>query len=100
VVVNVIVLVEVAYLFSCRSLHRSVFTIGWFTNRWAVLGSVAMVGAQLFFTYAPIMNRLFHTAPITAISWLRIVAVAAVALAAVEIEKALRFGWGRNWALK
>jgi Ca2+-transporting ATPase len=100
VVVNVIVLVEVAYLFSCRSLHRSFFSIGWFTNRWAVLGSVAMIGAQLLFTYAPIMNRLFHTAPITAISWLRIVAVAVVALVAVEIEKALRYGWGRNRAAK
>ena len=96
VVVNVIVLVEVAYLFSCRSLHRSVFSIGWFTNPWAVLGSVAMIGAQVLFTYAPIMNRLFHTAPITPFSWLRIVAVAVMALVAVEIEKALRYGWGRN----
>ncbi len=100
VVVNVIVLVEVAYLFSCRSLHRSVFAIGWLTNRWAVLGSAAMIGAQVLFTYAPVMNRLFHTAPITAISWLRIVAVAAVALVAVESEKALRFDWARSRSLK
>ncbi len=89
-VVNVIVLVEVAYLFSCRSLHRSVFAIGWFSNPWALLGAVAMVGAQLLFTYAPVMNRLFRTAPIAADSWLRIVGVAAAALAVVELEKWLR----------
>ena len=90
-VVNVIVLVEIAYLFSCRSLHRSVFAIGWFTNPWALVGAGTMLGAQLLFTYAPGMNRLFHTAPIAVNSWLRIVGVAALALAAVEIEKQL---WG------
>ena len=89
-VVNVIVLVEVAYLFSCRSLHRSVFAIGWFSNPWALMGAVAMVAAQLLFTYAPVMNRIFRTAPITANSWLRIVGVAAAALAVVELEKWLR----------
>ena len=91
-VVNVIVLVEIAYLFSCRSLHRSVFAIGWLTNGWAVAGAAAMIGAQLLFTYAPIMNRLFRSAPLEVGSWLRIVAVAAVALVAVETEKWLRFG--------
>jgi cation-transporting ATPase F len=46
-VVNVVVLVEMAYLFSCRSLNHSIFSIGWFTNRWAIAGSLAMLGAQL-----------------------------------------------------
>jgi hypothetical protein len=36
------------------------------------------------------MNRLFRTAPITGECWLRIVGVAAAALAAVELEKWLR----------
>ena len=95
-VVNVIVLVEIAYLFSCRSLNHSVFAVGWFTNWWAITGSLAMLGAQLLFTYAPVMNRLFHSAPIEAESWLRIVGVAAVAFVAVEIEKWLRFGKRRH----
>jgi magnesium-transporting ATPase (P-type) len=90
-VVNVIVLVETAYLFSCRSLTRSVFSLGFFSNRWAVAGALAMLGAQLLFTYVPAMNRLFHTAPIGADTWLRIAAVAAAAFAAVESEKWLRF---------
>ena len=95
-VVNVIVLVEIAYLFSCRSLNHSVFTIGWFTNGWALAGSLAMLGAQLLFTYAPVMNQLFHTAPIGAESWLRIAGVAALAFVAVEIEKWIRFGGHRG----
>lgn len=90
-VIGVIVLVEIAYLFSCRSLKHSLFAIGAFTNWWAVAGSLAMVAAQLLLTYAPFLNRLFHTAPIDALSWLRIVGVAVAAFVAVEVEKWLRF---------
>ncbi len=96
VAVNSIVLVQTIYLFNCRSLNHSVFVIGWFTNRWAIVGSLAMLGAQLLFTYTPVMNKLFHSAPINAQSWLRIAGVAAVVFVVVEIEKWLRFGRGRG----
>ena len=76
----------------CRSLSHSLFAIGWFKNHWAIAGSLAMLGAQILFTYAPVMNKLFHTAPIDAESWLRIAGVAGAAFAAVEFEKWLRFG--------
>jgi len=95
-VINVIVVVEIAYLFNCRSLTHSAFSTGLLSNRWAVYGSLAMLGAQLLLTYLPVMNQLFHTAPIGAESWLRIVGVAAVAFAVVEFEKWLRFGRGRG----
>jgi Ca2+-transporting ATPase len=97
-VVNVIVMVETGYLFSCRSLNHSLFAIGLFTNRLALVGALGMIAAQMLFTYAPIMNRLFHTMPLGLESWLRICAVAAVAFAVVEFEKWIRFGGtrGRN----
>ena len=99
-VINVIVFVEIAYLFSCRSLSHSLFAIGWITNRWVTAGSLAMLGAQLLFTYAPVMNRLFHSAPIDGESWLRIVGVSAIAFVAVEFEKWIRFGRGGSVAEK
>ena len=92
VAVNTIVVVQMVYLFNCRSLRHSLFAIGWFTNRWAIVGVLAMLGAQLLFTYLPVMNRLFHSAPIDGGAWLRIAGVAALAFAAVEFEKWLRFG--------
>lgn len=95
-VINVIVLVELAYLFSCRSLNHSVFAIGWFTNPWAIGDALAMLAAQLLFTYAPVMNKLFHTAPIDAGFWLRIAGVAGAAFVTVELEKWLRFGRRRG----
>ena len=95
-VINVIVVVEIAYLFNCRSLSHSFFSTNVLSNRWAIAGSLAMLAAQLLLTYTPVMNKLFHTAPISAESWLRIVGVAAVAFTIVEIEKWLRYGRSRG----
>ena len=41
---------------------------------------------------APLMNRLFHSAAISAESWLRIILVALLAFTIVELEKWIRFG--------
>jgi magnesium-transporting ATPase (P-type) len=94
IVVNTIVMVEVFYLFNCRSLTRSMFTIGLCSNPWVLGGAAAMIGVQLLFTYAPFMNRLFHTAPISAEAWLHILAVATLAYLVVGVEKWIRVRWG------
>ena len=89
-VVNTVVAVSAAYLVNCRSLHRSIFRIGWFSNPRLLLGITATLGLQIVFTYAPLMNRYLHTAPIAAGVWLRIAAIALAAFALVEVEKRLR----------
>jgi magnesium-transporting ATPase (P-type) len=87
VAVNVIVLVELFYLFACRSLERSIFDIGVLTNPWAAWGAVIMLGLQALLTYAPFMHRLFHTAPLGLDAWARILAVAMVVYVVVEAKK-------------
>lgn len=89
-VVNVIVAVETVYLFNCRSLLHSAFSIGFLKNLYALLGAALMLALQFLFTYLPLMNRLFHSAPIPAESWLRITGVAVVTFVVVESEKWLR----------
>lgn len=90
-VVNLIALVETAYLFNCRSLHHSIFSIGLFSNPWAIAGAVSLFVLQFLFTYAPFMNRLFHTVPIDASTWVRILSVAIATCVIVEFEKWLRY---------
>ncbi len=90
-VVNVIVMVQSFYLLNCRSRTRSIFSIGLFTNPWLLAGIAATWLAQLAFTYLPLLNRLFHTAPVRAEAWLYIVAIGVFTFAAVELEKWLRF---------
>jgi len=87
VVVNVIVMVEAFYLLNCRSLTRPVLAMGLFTNRWVAGGLAAMMAAQLLFTYAPFMNRLFHSAPIGGLAWLKVIAVGLVVFIAIELKK-------------
>jgi magnesium-transporting ATPase (P-type) len=93
-VVNVIVMVQAFYLLNSRSLSRSMFSVGVFSNRWVWLGLAGMAVAQLLFTYAPFMNRLFHTTPVRGEAWLYIVATGVAAYTVVEFEKWMRFGIG------
>jgi len=95
-VVNVIVMVQSFYLLNCRSRTRSIFSIGLFSNPWLIAGIAATWLAQMAFTYLPLMNRLFHTAPVRAEAWLYIVGIGVFTFAAVELEKWLRFRRGRG----
>lgn len=95
-VVNTIVIVELAYLFGCRSLNHSVFSLGLLSNPYVLLGALAMLLLQLAFTYLPTMNQLFHSSPLDLQAWGRIALVAAFAFVAVEFEKWVRFGGRRG----
>jgi calcium-translocating P-type ATPase len=87
--VNVFVAVEITYLFNCRSLTTSPGSVGWFSNVWVWVGAIGMALLQLLFTYAPPLQRAFHTEGLDAASWAIIVAVAVVAYFVVELEKRL-----------
>ncbi len=90
-VVNVIIMVQSFYLLNCRSRTRSMFAIGIFSNPWLLAGLAVTWAAQLAFTYLPVMNRLFHTAPVRAEAWLYIVAIGVFTFLVIELEKWLRF---------
>ena len=90
VAVNVFVIVEMFYLYKCRSLTQSVFKIGFFTNPWAIGGTFLMLALQIAYTYVPLMNRFFQSAPVDLNAWLRVFAVGMAAYIIVGIEKWLR----------
>jgi Ca2+-transporting ATPase len=96
IAMNVVVIVQTLYLLNCRSLTRSMFSLGVFSNRWVIFGISAMIAAQLLITYMPVLNRLFHTAPLPWDVWVRIVAVGVVAYAVVGLEKWIRFRVSRR----
>jgi Ca2+-transporting ATPase len=89
VAVNVFVIMELFYLFNCRSLTKSVFQLGFFSNMWVFGGVAAMLLVQIAYTYLPLMNRLFQSAPIDLGAWIRIVAAGLLAYVIVETEKGL-----------
>jgi len=89
VAVNVVVFVELFYLFNSRSLERSPLELGLFSNRWVWLGIAVTIVLQMLFTYAPFMHTIFETAPLSLAAWGRIIAFGALSYVVVELEKAL-----------
>ena len=85
--VGALVIGEIFYLFSCRSLKKSMFSVGVFSNRWLLIGVFIMLILQMFFTYAPIMNTFFSSAPISPASWIRIFSIGLFIHIVVEAKK-------------
>jgi Ca2+-transporting ATPase len=86
VAVNVFGIVEMFYLYECRSLTHSVLKIGLLSNPWAVGGTTLMMALQLAYTHVPMMNRFFQSAPIDLYAWLRIFAVSIAAYIIVVLR--------------
>ena len=90
VAVNVFVVMELFYLFNCRSLKKSVLALGVFSNMWVFAGAGVMLILQLLYTYLPVMNRLFQSVAIGLDSWIRIVSAGFISYLIVEMEKKIR----------
>lgn len=87
VAVNLFVMVEMLYLFNCRSLTRSFWSLGLFSNLWVWGGIGSMALLQLLLTYWPPLNRVFQTAPIGWQAWGEIFAVAIASSLLIGLEK-------------
>ena len=86
--VNTIVVMEIFYLFSVRYVHGASLTWQGVLGTPAVLIAVAaVIAAQLLFTYAPVMHRVFASRPVAFADGLRIVGIGVALLIVVEIEK-------------
>jgi magnesium-transporting ATPase (P-type) len=90
IAVNVFVMIEIVYLFNCRSLTRPVWRVAPFSNLWVWAGAGAMLLLQMMFTYLPMFQKLFGTAAINPVAWGEIALVAIAAMGVMEVEKALR----------
>ena len=68
-VVNTLVVMEIAYLFSVRYVHGTSLTLAGVVGTPAVLIGVGTVAvAQLAFTYLPVSQHLFGARPLTVLA--------------------------------
>ncbi|WP_439572399.1 cation-transporting P-type ATPase [Phreatobacter sp.] len=89
-VVNLIVVMEIFYLFNVRYLHGGSITLKGLAGTPAVLGAIAVVAAgQLAFTYAPVMQMLFQTRPVPLFEGMVILGCGVALLMVLEVEKAM-----------
>ncbi len=87
VATTMLVMGELFYLFNCRSLTRSVFSVGVFSNPWIWIGCALMIGTQALYVYMPFMNQMFHSAPISLGGFKEILGVCLVISLVVGLEK-------------
>jgi magnesium-transporting ATPase (P-type) len=81
---------QLAYLFNCRLLTRSSFTLDVLRGNRAVWWSaLALVVLQLIYTYVPFMNVLFDSRPLDPSAWILPVVLSVVIFVAVEVLKAV-----------
>ena len=95
-VVNMFIVGEIFYLFNVRYLHITSFSWQGVLGTPAVLLAIAvLVVGQLVFTYAPFMQVLFETRPLSLADGVLIIAIGAFLMALLEGEKLLmrRLGW-------
>lgn len=95
-VVNMLIVGEIFYLFNVRFLHMRSLTLRGAMGTPVVLAAiVAVVIAQLLFTYAPFMHDIFDSRPLSLTDGLMIIGLGAAMFAVLELEKlaAHRLAW-------
>ncbi|SIT70992.1 HAD-IC family P-type ATPase [Microbacterium sp. RU33B] len=89
--VMMLALGQLAYLFNCRFMSRSSLTLDVLKgNRVIWWSAIALVVLQVVYTYAPFMNDLFGSRPLTVWGWVLPLVLSVVVFLAVEGLKALR----------
>jgi magnesium-transporting ATPase (P-type) len=90
-VVNTLVVMEIAYLFSVRYVHGTSLTwAGVLGTKAVLIGVGSVVLAQLAFTYLPICHTLFGSRSLSVFEAAVVIGIGVVLLLVVEIEKQVR----------
>jgi Ca2+-transporting ATPase len=88
--VTTMVLFQFFQAWNCRSETESIFRINPMSNPILFYSMIAAALAQLAFIYAPSLQWVFRSGPLSGAEWLQIMAVSSTILLAVELDKWLR----------
>ena len=87
VAVNTLVMGELFYLFNCKKIQELAINKDILNNKVALYVVGILIVFQLLFTYLPIMNSLFGTAPLTLKGWIFPLIAGVLVFSFVELEK-------------
>jgi len=72
---------------NCRSEEHSIFSLGWFTNRWLVAATIFVLFLQFAVVSVPFMQNIFKTVPLAASDWLLVFLVSSSIIFIEELRK-------------
>jgi Ca2+-transporting ATPase len=73
--------------FTCRSLYRTAWSLGPFTNRWLIAGVLVSLAALLAVLYVPPLDNAFDAEPLDPDDWLIVLGTAVIPLVVIETSK-------------
>jgi len=87
-----LIMVQLTYLFTARSITKSAFTFSPFSNKRVLVGAAATMGLQILIIYSvPIFGTSpLKTLPFPATWWIPLVLVSLLGFFVIELEKLLR----------
>lgn len=77
------------YVFSLRSLNRSIFKINFFSNKYIIYSVIIGLIAQLLVIYLPVFQNIFNTTHLNFYEWQFILVFSFIKIIAIEITKLL-----------
>jgi Ca2+-transporting ATPase len=90
IVFTVLCFSQLGHALAIRSETRSLFKMGLLSNRPLLLSVLLTIGLQMAVIYAPWLNRIFRTVPLSASELAAAFALSSVVFLAVEAEKLVR----------
>ncbi len=84
-----IVMFELFQAIGCRSVHKPVFAVGLFANKWLWVAVASSFALQLLIMYVPFLQGVFHLVALSLKEWLMITGVALTGFIYLEIHKFL-----------
>jgi magnesium-transporting ATPase (P-type) len=89
VAMTLIVFFQFFHVFNCRSMHRSIFRIPLFSNRFLFVSVVLAMAAQVAVLHLPFFQFVFQTTPLSFEQWVLVILVGLSVVVVEEINKAI-----------
>lgn len=84
-----IVITQIANVFVCRNSEKSIFSLGFFTNRMIIWAIIVELLLSILIIYTPVGNTFFQTYPLPLNIWIYLIPFALLLLTADEVRKYL-----------
>jgi Ca2+-transporting ATPase len=85
---TILVFAQLAHAFNCRSDNRSIFALGFLTNKTLLFGVMASVGLQAAIIFSPPIREIFKVTQFDPQHWLLALGIGLLPLVAMELWKA------------
>ena len=82
---------QLTHAFNNRSTRKSLFEIGFFTNKYLIIAGITSIFLQIFITQTSWGNTIFKTISLDPSDWILVALASLIPFVIVELKKQLRF---------